>query len=87
MINLAQDVIDGKYTKEQIADPERSGSPPQIYGGVADEFGLQARRDFINRSLTILDNEAGEFRYRLAERRRVQSRGDGLGGSLTLWMG
>ena len=65
MINMAQDVLDDKYTKEQLADPERSGTPPQIYGGVADEFD-QIKKEY-QQVIDILDNEAAEFRYRLAE--------------------
>ena len=60
MIDLAIDVIDGKYTKEQIAD--REGGANYMYGGMADE-GLQARRDFF-KFLNDLDGET-EYRFKL----------------------
>ena len=60
MIDLAIDVIDGKYTKEQIAD--REGGANRMYGGMADE-GQQLRRDFF-KFLNDLDGET-EYRFKL----------------------
>jgi hypothetical protein len=60
MIDLAIDVIDGKYTKEQIAD--REGGANRMYGGMADER-QQLRLDFF-KLLNALDKET-EYRFKL----------------------